>query len=40
LRGKLRALASERHRFRVLSIINDVARECLAVIPDTSTQRR
>jgi hypothetical protein len=26
-----------RRRFRVLAIVDDVTRECLAAIPDTST---
>lgn len=35
-RARLRELANERRRFRVLNIVDDVTRECLAAIPDTS----
>ena len=36
LREKLRDLAHQRRRFRVLNVVDDVTRECLAAVPDTS----
>ena len=36
LRDKLRDLAHQRRRFRVLNVVDDVTRECLAAVPDTS----
>ena len=36
LRAKIRALATDGRRFRILAVVDDFTRECLALVADTS----
>jgi transposase InsO family protein len=37
IRERLRALAAERRRFRILCIVDDYTRECIGLVADTSS---